>query len=150
MTQFAEKKSKKKISNFLTQKNSITSTWVTPDGKKSKKIFFRFLAPEWPDFCRKFRIFFISNFSKTAFLGIFYRKRFKIHASNFAEMFIGPLSTTFVKTVWRFSHIDGSQIKKTAISYKKNHFFLIFVRNTLDAGFKLSRNVYWTIIYNFW
>ena len=28
-------------------------------------------------------------------------------------------SATFVKTVWRFSHIDGSQIKKTAISYKK-------------------------------
>ena len=58
-----------------------------------------------------------------------------MQASNFPEMFTGPLSTTFDKTVCRFSHIDGSQIKKTAISYKKNHFLLIFLRNTLDTGF---------------
>ena len=45
------------------------------------------------------------------------RKVFKLEASNLTEMFDG--STTFVKTVWRFFHIDGSQIKKTAISYKK-------------------------------
>ena len=30
--------------------------------------------------------------------------------------YIRPLSTTFVKIVWCFSHIDCSQIKKTAIS----------------------------------
>ena len=38
-------------------------------------------------------------------------------------MSVRSLSTTFVKTVWRFLHIDSRQIKKTAISYKKNHFF---------------------------
>ena len=79
----------------------------------------------------------------------FSQKVFEIHASNFPEMFIGSLSTTFVKTVWWFLHIDASQIKKTAISYKKNHFFLIFSKNTVDTGFKLSRNVYQMIIYNF-
>jgi len=57
-----------------------------------------------------------------------------MQASNFPEIFTGPLSTTFDKTVCRFSHIDGSQIKKTAISYKKL-FSLIFLRNTLDTGF---------------
>ena len=94
-------------------------------------------------------------------------------------------------------HIDGSQIKKTAISYKKSlflHFLkkyvkyrlqtsslsttflfgprlgngyfsiwlrqyalkLIFfkkysfsLRNTLDTGFSLCRNVHWIIVYNF-
>ena len=79
----------------------------------------------------------------------FSRKVFKIDASNFPEMFIRWFSTTFVKTVWWFLHIDGSQIKKTAISYKKNHFFLIFLRNTLDTRFKLSRNVYQMILHNF-
>ena len=38
---------------------------------------------------------------------------------------------------------------KTVISYKKNQFFLIFSKNTVDTGFKLSRNVYQMIIYNF-
>ena len=33
------------------------------------------------------------------------------------------------------------------ISYKK--YFFIFLRNTLDKGFKLCRNVYQMIIYNF-
>ena len=44
------------------------------------------------------------------------RKIFKIEASNFPDMFTGPLSVSFVKTVWRFSHIDGSQIKKIHFS----------------------------------
>ena len=37
-----------------------------------------------------------------------------MEALNFTEMFDGSLSTTFVKTVWRFLHIDGSQIEKSA------------------------------------
>ena len=42
----------------------------------------------------------------------FFQNVLKLEASNFPEMFIGSLSTTFVKTVSRFLHIDGSQIKK--------------------------------------
>ena len=42
-----------------------------------------------------------------------------MQASNFPEMFTGPLSTTFVKTVWQFSHIDGSQIKKLPLFLEK-------------------------------
>ena len=64
-------------------------------------------------------------------------------------MFIRWFSTTFVKTVWRFFDLTAVNMQKTAISYKKNHFFLIFLRNTLDTRFKLSRNVYQMIIYNF-
>ena len=39
------------------------------------------------------------------------------------KMFTGPLSITFVKTVWRFSHIDDSQIK----NYVKNDVFWYFL-----------------------
>ena len=46
MTQFAEK-SKKKFSNFLTQKNSIPPRWGDPQWAKiKKKFFFSFLASE--------------------------------------------------------------------------------------------------------
>ena len=55
----------------------------------------------------------------------FSQKVFMIEASNFPEMFTGSLSTTFVKTVWRFSHIDGSQIKK----YAKKWGFSAFLEN---------------------
>ena len=130
----------------------------------------------------------------------FIQKVLKIDASNFPEMFIGSLSTTFIKTVWRFLHIDGSQIKKYAknevfrhflenawkflaeISYldSSQHYLQLFYRHQAreissspilkpfldltavnmrqkwffsksfqDRGFKLSRNVPLTIIYNF-
>ena len=48
-------------------------------------------------------------------------KVMNFHTSNFTEMFIGPLSTTFVSTVWRFFYLAEVNMRKTAISYK-NHF----------------------------
>ena len=69
----------------------------------------------------------ISRFdcSQYALKMIFREKVFKLEASNFTEMFDGSLSTTFAKTVWRFLHIDGSQIKKYV---KKMRFLAIFLR----------------------
>ena len=46
MVQFAKRK-QKNISNFLSQKNSITPAGVTSNGKKSPKFFFAFLASDW-------------------------------------------------------------------------------------------------------
>ena len=46
MAQFAKRK-QKNISNFLSQKHSITPAGVTSNGQKSPKIFLSFLASEW-------------------------------------------------------------------------------------------------------
>ena len=73
----------------------------------------------------------------------FSQKVIKIDASNFPEMFIGSLSTTFVKTVRHFLHIDGSQIKKYV---KKWVFFWYFLEK---AWIFCAEILYWESVKNF-
>ena len=69
-----------------------------------------------PDFRRKIRKNFLGPFmpKNEVFWGFwrFSRERVARFGWKFIYRFDGSLSTTFVKTVWRFLHIDGSQIKK--------------------------------------
>ena len=94
-------------------------------------------------------IFFISNFmSKNEVFRHFLENAWKF----LAEISYIDSSRHYLQLFYWYQarEISSSPIfrPKTAISYKKNQFFLIFSLNTVDTGFKLSTNVYLMILYN--
>ena len=88
-------------------------------------------------------------FEKRSFFPHFREKYFRCRLQTFQKCLLDHYLQLLIRLYVDFRILTAVKSKKLRFLIKKNHFFLIFLRNTLDTGFKLSRNVYWAIIYNF-
>ena len=93
----------------------------------------------------------ISRFdcSQYALKTIFLKKFLRYMLQTFQKCSSDHYLQLFQRWYGDFRILTAVKSKKLLFLIKLNHFFLIFLRNTLDTGFKLCGNVHWIIVYNF-